>query len=297
MFHVAADNRFPYRLYGGQQESGSAGVSSRGNDGAITFREFHPVGVDEYAYAAPDPLHPGVIYGGKVTRYDETTGQVREVGPVALRTGKYRFDRTAPVVFSAADPHVLFFASQVLWKTSNGGETWDTISPDLTRPDPGVPASLSRLTKANPSHAIPRGVIYSIGPSPKDVDLIGSVRTTDSSGHARRRTQLAERPPPALTCLSRSRRDASHLTPIPPTSPYVLLRLDDLGLHLSHAHGGKTRAGHHQWPSDNASVNVVRGSVRRGCSPAPSGRSGRRSTTATTRFSLRSTCRLRRFGT
>src|SRR5215468_283354 len=145
MFHVAADNRFPYRLYGGQQESGSAGVASRGNDGAITFREFHPVGVDEYAYAAPDPLHPGVVYGGKVTRYDETTGQVREVGPVALRTGKYRFDRTAPVVFSPADPHVLFFASQVLWKTTNGGETWDQISSDLTREKPGVPPNLGHM--------------------------------------------------------------------------------------------------------------------------------------------------------
>ena len=66
------DNRFPYWVYGGQQESGSAGVASRGNDGEITFRDWHPVGVEEYGYVAPDPLHPNIIYGGKVTRFDET---------------------------------------------------------------------------------------------------------------------------------------------------------------------------------------------------------------------------------
>ena len=81
-YHVITDDRFPYRVYGGQQESGSAEVLSRGNDGAITFHDWHPVGTEEYGYVAPDPLHPGIIYGGKVTRFDERTGQTREVGPV-----------------------------------------------------------------------------------------------------------------------------------------------------------------------------------------------------------------------
>src|SRR5439155_13958331 len=144
-FHVATDNRFPYRVYGGQQESGSASVASRGNDGAITFREFHPVGVEEYGYVAPDPLHPGVIYGGKLTRFDEATGQTQNVGPVPLRVARDRFDRTAPVIFSPADPRVLFFASQVVWKTGNGGASWEVISPDLTRESPGTPVSLGRL--------------------------------------------------------------------------------------------------------------------------------------------------------
>ena len=121
MFHVTADNRFPYWVYGGQQESGSAGVVSRSNDGEITYREWHPVGVEEYGYAAPDPLHPGIIYGGKVTRYDERTGDVQNVGPVVVRDGKDRFVRTAPILFSPADPHVLFFATQFLYKTINGG--------------------------------------------------------------------------------------------------------------------------------------------------------------------------------
>src|SRR4029077_10755024 len=139
-----------YRVYGGQQESGSASVESRGNDGAITFREFHPVGVEEDGYGPPDPLHPGVIYGGKLTRFDEMTGQTQNVGPVPLRVPRDRFDRTAPVLFSPADPRGLCFASQVVWKTQNGGAAWEAISPDLTRERPGTPASLGRLADKDP---------------------------------------------------------------------------------------------------------------------------------------------------
>src|SRR6185436_9354654 len=121
LYHVSADNAFPYRLCSGQQESGSACVSSRGNEGQITFREWHPVGVEEYGYAVPDPLNANFIYGGKVTRYDRRTGQVANVAPKPIRGADFRTLRTAPVVFSEADPHVMFFAANMLWKTSNGG--------------------------------------------------------------------------------------------------------------------------------------------------------------------------------
>src|SRR5579864_5556694 len=80
-YHVDADNAFPYRLCGGQQESGSACVASRGVDGRITFREWHPVGVEEYGYAVPDPLDPDIVFGGKVTRYNRRTDQVQSVAP------------------------------------------------------------------------------------------------------------------------------------------------------------------------------------------------------------------------
>ncbi len=263
-FHVSTDNRFPYRVYGGQQESGSAGVWSRGNDGAITFREFHPVGVEEYGYVAPDPLHPGVIYGGKLTRYDEATGQTQNVGPVPLRGGKDRFDRTAPVVFSPADPHVLFFASQVLWKTSNGGETWEIVSPDLTREDPGRPANLGRL--ADSDTARHRGVIYSIAPSPKDVNLIW-IGTDDGSIHVTRDggKSWGNVTPPELTPWSKvTQLDASHFDPAIAYASVSRFRLDDVKPYIYRTGDfGKTWQKIVGGLPDNASVNTVREDPRK----------------------------------
>ena len=129
MYHVIADNAFPYRVCSGQQESGSACVSSRGNYGAISVRDWLPVGVDEYGYVAPDPLNPDIVYGGrKVSRFDRRTGQVSSVGPVAGRGGgpgahgTFRQVRTMPVVFSEVDKRALFFANNHLWKTVDGGQ-------------------------------------------------------------------------------------------------------------------------------------------------------------------------------
>ena len=146
LYHAAADNAFPYRVCSGQQESGSACVASRGNDGEITFREWHPVGVDEYGYAAPDPLDPDIVYGGRgVTRYDRRTGQVANVGPSPTRSGDVRTVRTAPVLFSPTDPHTLYFAANTLWKTTDGGQTWQQISPDLTRKTWEIPGERRHL--------------------------------------------------------------------------------------------------------------------------------------------------------
>ena len=258
-FHVSTDNRFPYRVYGGQQESGSAGVWSRANDGAITFREFHPVGVEEYGYVAPDPLHPGVIYGGKLTRYDEATGQVRNVGPVPLRGSRDRFDRTAPVVFSPADPRVLFFASQVLWKTADGGETWEKISPDLTREDPGKPGSLGRL--ADGDTARHRGVIYSIAPSPRDVNVIW-VGTDDGLIHVTRdggRTWQDVTPPEMTPWSKVTQLDDSHFDAATVYASVSRFRLDDLKPYVYRTHdGGKTWRKTTGGLPDNAPVNTVR---------------------------------------
>jgi len=92
MYHVTADNAFPYRVCSGQQENGSVCISSRGNYGAISDRDWLPVGVDEYGYVAPDPLDPDIVYGGRsVTRFDRRTGQVSTVGPMAGRTGQAGF--------------------------------------------------------------------------------------------------------------------------------------------------------------------------------------------------------------
>ena len=149
LYHVAADNAFPYRLCSGQQESGSACVASRGNYGVISDRDWLPVGVDEYGYVAPDPLNPDIVFGGRsVTRFDRRTGQVSNVSPIAGGRGgapgagavAYRQVRTQPVVFSMADKRALYFANNYLWKTVDGGITWKRISPDLTRIDVCVAA-------------------------------------------------------------------------------------------------------------------------------------------------------------
>jgi photosystem II stability/assembly factor-like uncharacterized protein len=168
MYHVNADNAFPYRVCGGQQESGSACVSTRGTDGMITFREWHPVGVEEYGYAVPDPLNPDIVYGGKVTRYSRQTGQVQNVGPKPVRTADFRTLRTAPVVFSPVDPHIMFFASNTVWKTITGGQHWRQISPDLTRQTWETPATVGTYRSADTAKPTQRGVIYAVAPSPVD---------------------------------------------------------------------------------------------------------------------------------
>src|SRR5256884_115618 len=239
MFHVAADNRFPYWLYGGQQESGSAGVVSRSDFGAITFRDWHPVGVEEYGYAAPDPLHPGVVFGGKVTRFDERTGDVQNVGPIVVRDGKDRFVRTAPLVFSQADPHVLYFATQFLYKTIDGGRRWTTISPDLSRPPAPVPQNLG-VYAADAGKTAHGGVIYAIGPSPLGVNTIwtgsddGVVHVTrDGGAHWRDVT------PKELTAWSKvTQIDASHVDAATAYISVSRFRVDDLTPLVFRTHDG-----------------------------------------------------------
>ena len=164
LYHVMTDNAFPYRVCGGQQDSGSACVASRGNDGQITFRDWHPVGVEEYGYAAPDPLDPDLVYGGKVTRYDRRTGQVSNVGPVlggrGRRTpaapGKPRIPHGAHAAGRLLDRSIRTRCStrnNVLWKTIDGGINWKQISPDLTRETWEVPKSVGTYTDASAARA------------------------------------------------------------------------------------------------------------------------------------------------
>ena len=173
LYHVITTNTFPYKVCAGQQESGSVCISSRGNDGEITFRDWHPVGVIEYGYVAPDPLDPDVIYGAgrsEVSKFHWSTGQVQNVTPIPVRSGKYRTDRTEPIMFSPLDPHVLYYAANVLFKTTDGGNSWETISPDLTREAPGAPSSVGKLFPEGADKQ--RGVIYALAPSFKDANTL-----------------------------------------------------------------------------------------------------------------------------
>jgi len=267
-YHVITDDRFPYWVYGGQQESGSAGIASRGNDGEITFRDWHPVGAEEYGYIAPDPLHPNLIYGGKVQRFDWATGEVQDVSPEAVRSGEIRYVRTLPLLFSPVDPTILYFGASVLFKTTDGGHSWQTISPDLTRRNPGVPAVLGPFAAADPPHGSHRGVIYTIAPSFQNVDQLwigtddGVIQLTRDGGK-----RWQDITPRGLTAWSKvSVMEASHFDPATAYAAVNRFRLDDLRPHIY-----RTRDFGESWQEitrgipEGEVVNAVRGDpVRRG---------------------------------
>lgn len=261
LYHVATDNQFPYNVYGGQQESGSVGIASRSNDGEITFRDWHPVAAEEYAYIAPDPLHPNIIFGGKVSKYDRTTGQVQNVAPEAVRSGKYRFIRTMPILFSPVDPHILFLASNVLFKTTNGGDSWEIISPDLSREKPEVPASVGIFRNAQMDSMPRRGVIYAVAPSSNDVNVIwagtddGLVHVTFDGGK-----NWKDVTPKEISSWSKiAQIDAGHFDTQTAYIAVNCLRLDDLHPHIFRTHdGGKTWNEIVRGLPANGPVNTVR---------------------------------------
>lgn len=242
-YHVSADNAFPYNVYGGQQESGSAGVASRGNDGAVTYRDWHPVGAEEYAYVAADPLDPNIIYGGKITRYDKRTGQTQNIAPEPGRGGQYRFIRTAPVLFSPVDNKTLYYAGNVLFKTLNGGQSWDVISPDLTRESWDVPASVGIYTTKELSTMPRRGVIYAVAPSQKNINTIwcgtddGLIHITRDGGKTWKNIT-----PEGVTSWSKiSQLDAGHSDDNTVYAAVNRIRCDDMRPHIYRTHdGGKT---------------------------------------------------------
>ncbi|WP_199268698.1 WD40/YVTN/BNR-like repeat-containing protein [Cognatiluteimonas profundi] len=176
MYHVSTDNRFPYRVYGAQQDSGAVGLPSAatGNE-RITMEQFKEVTVGgESGMIAPDPRDPDIVYGGGVDRLDLRTEQTRSVDPtLAEPDALYRRTWTLPLAFSKVDPKVLYYANQRIFRTADGGEHWTPISPDLTREQPATPSNLDDTTVANNLGTGPRrGVVYAIAPSPLAAKLL-----------------------------------------------------------------------------------------------------------------------------
>jgi photosystem II stability/assembly factor-like uncharacterized protein len=246
LYHVSTDNRFPYWVYGGQQESGSVGIASRGDDGAITFRDWYPVGAEEYGYVAVDPLNPDLVYGGKLSRFSHSTKDVQDVSPSPIRGGKYRFLRTEPVLFSPTDPHVLYYAGNVLFKTTNGGVSWDVISPDLSREKPDVPDSVGASAKAKLGEDLTkgrRGVIYTVAPSPKDGSVIWA-GTDDGLIHVTKdgaKTWTNVTPPSLTSWMKVSLIEASPFDAATAWAAINAIRLDDMKPHVLATHdSGKT---------------------------------------------------------
>ncbi len=166
-YHVATDNRFPYWVYGAQQDSGSAATPSRSNWRALNFKDWRAMEAGgESDYVAPDPLNSEIIYGGSVAKQDFHNEEVQQMSPMLMHPGDYRRTWTLPLVFSEFDPHVLYFSAQALFRTADGGNSWQKISGDLSREEPGVPANLDAPTAADIPPGKRHGVIYTIAPSP-----------------------------------------------------------------------------------------------------------------------------------
>jgi photosystem II stability/assembly factor-like uncharacterized protein len=260
-YHVVTDNQFPYWVYGGQQESGSAGVASRGDYGAITWRDWQSVGAEEYGYIAPDPLNPNIIYGGKLTRFDRMSGQTQNIAPEAIRSGKYRFLRTAPLIFSPVDPHTLYYGGNVLFHTTDGGYNWAIISPDLSREKPEVPANIGVYRTSELENMPRRGVIYTVAPSFKDLNIIwagtddGLIHLTRNGGKTWQNIT-----PPDLSSWSKvSLMEASHFDTETVYAAINRLRLDDLRPHIYRTHdGGKTWIEITKGIPNNEVVNAIR---------------------------------------
>jgi photosystem II stability/assembly factor-like uncharacterized protein len=268
VYHVTADNAFPYRLCSGQQDSGSACVDSRGMDGEITFHDWHPVGIEEYGEAAPDPKNPNLIYGGKVTVFNRVTGQKANVGPRAPAGDAEppaRTVRTQPLIWSPKDPNLLFYGTAGVWKTSNGGHSWTPISGDLTRGATwDVPSNAGKYAAtATPTAA---GSVTAIAPSPLDVNVLwagtgdGLIQVTTNGG-----MKWTNVTPPQIKAWTRIfNLDAGHFDT---STAYVAantLRLDDLNAHFWRTHdGGKTWTEIDKGIAPGAAANSIREDPRK----------------------------------
>jgi photosystem II stability/assembly factor-like uncharacterized protein len=267
LYHIGVTDTFPYRICSGQQESGSVCIASRGNDGEITFRDWHPVGAIEYGYAVPDPLDPDVVYGSGrnvVTKTHLSTGQVQDITPLPLKGAGVRVDRTEPLLFSPQDAHRMYYAANRLYETTDGGQHWRVISPDLARENTGAPSSVGSLHL--PKADLQRGVIYAASASALADGLIwtgtddGLVWMTHDRGK-----QWQNVTPPVLTPWSKvTQIEASHFDPQVAYVSVSRFRVDDLRPYVY-----RTRDGGQTWSPitvglpDDAPVNTVREDLSR----------------------------------
>ncbi len=262
LYHASVTPTFPYRVCAGQQESGSVCIASRGNDGEITERDWHPVGVIEDGYVAPDPLDADVIYGAgrnEVSKFHVSTGQVQNVTPIPVRAGTVRADRSEPLLFSPLDPHTLYYGADRLYRTSDAGATWQAVSPDLAREPGVVPPSVGALHRAGAERQ--RGVIYALGLSPRSGDTLwagtddGLVWVSADGGKA-----WSNVTPPELTPWSKvTQIEASHFDTDTAYVSVSRMRIDDLRPYIY-----RTRDRGRTWQSlaaglpADAPVNAVR---------------------------------------
>jgi len=238
LYHVITDNQFPYVVYGAQQDSGSAAVISRTDHGQITPRDWFPAGPSESGYIALDPDDPGIVYlsgtYGTVFRSNRRTGLSQDITPwpvpifgTEINQRKYRAPWT-PVLVLSSDHKTLYYGSQYVMKTMDGGLHWEVISPDLTgaaksAAKPQGPATVQNAKERG------FGVVSSIAPSAQNRELIwagtdtGLVHITRDGGKTWKNVT-----PPELNDWSRiSLIEASHFDPAVAYVAVERSRLDD----------------------------------------------------------------------
>ena len=250
LYHLAADNGFPYWVYAGQQDSGTVAIASRSDYGSISWRDWHPVGGDERDYDIPDPTDPNIVYGsglgGRVSRWDARTGQVTDVSPWPLSnyglrptTVAHHFNWVTPLVASQSGPPALYEGGDVLFKSTDQGNSWSIISPDLVGKRAGATNCGGDVTL---EAALPcgYGTIVSIQPSPNSPAEVwtgsdtGIVSMTRDGGASWAQTTLPEiRPWSKIASIDISSLD--------PNAGYVAVdghRIDDWAPHIFHTHDG-----------------------------------------------------------
>lgn len=249
MYHVSTDKAFPYRVCGGQQDSGSACVLSRGNDGEITFHDWHPVNIQEYGEAAPDPKSPDLVYGSErtgVSLYDRRMGQTKQVGPDLAKADANghtftRNVRTMPIEWSPVESTVMFYAQNAVFKTIDGGHSWTRISGDLTRQTWDVPSSVGKYSSAvTPA---PSGSITALSPSARDINVLwagtddGNIQVTMNGG-----TTWKDVTPPEIKAWTRIFNiEAGHFDTQTAYAAANTMRIDDRNPHFWRTHdGGQT---------------------------------------------------------
>ena len=269
MYHVSTDDAFPYRVCSGQQDSGSACVASRSMDGRITFHDWHSVSIQEYGIAASDPKDPDLVFGSgrnNVTLYNRKTGQTTLVGPSREQRGidYNRNVRTMPLLWSPKDPKVLFYASNVVWKSSDQAHSWTRISPDLARQTWKIPASVGKY--ANKVKPGPQGSITALSASALDVNVLwagtddGNIQVTmDGGAHWSNVT-----PPPIKPWTRIYNIEAGHFDAKTAYAAANTMRIDDMNPHLWRTHdGGKTWTEINNGISPGVLTNTIREDPRK----------------------------------
>jgi len=263
LYRVATDDRFPYWIYGAQQDSGAVATPSRTDYRSITLRDWRPMAAGgENGYIAPDPSDANILFGGTVGRFDWRTLQEQDVDPTLAEPGDYRQTWTLPLTFSPRDPHALYTSNQFLFKTTDAGRHWEKISPDLTREAPGAPANLDPATAADTAVKEPRrGVIYAVAPSPlKDGWLWcgtddGLIWRTRDDGKSWQNVTPKDLTPWSKVGII----EASHFDAETAYATIDRHRLDDLAAHVYRTRdGGRTWAAIANGIPNGSYVNVVR---------------------------------------